>query len=620
MAEDFGELVASTVRSFSLHSADQAPQEATQEAPQEATQEEAPQEETKHDTMDSSAPKQSADGDKEAPQEATQEAHLKDDENEHWRPPWWPPKPKDEMPARMAAPTPAPMAAARPATGSSAPKQSADGDEAPIPKGMPASSRRVRFRHDPTDAEAAPTTGPPKAPPPAHLLLRLGPPEQASGLCPPQSADGDIEAQPAETQNSTAQATGSSPPQSADGDRVVTLSLVQQELELLQKLPEWITLQQVIKDNLSDHGRVGTARQALSQHTTVEISLISLKIPLNSAGLDIKIPANGGFKVIVSLPCAYEITDGLAIHYESPVMQDFGEAQNKACMDILSFLLAVAPQKVRLHPSNWKNGMDTMLLIRVHASYVHATHMMSADGDRPFSSQIYDPMYRPPMYRPPSQPSQHGQIKYDESNMASVPADGSKELKALTVLSALKEGTKFNASKLPEFIWSALDGILEKNELLPFMQKHPNRFQILRGSGGTWQFKVGEFHVPADGGADGGAPAPPPPPPPPAAKAKTIPAMPTRPVPVPSASGVTPPPGLMPGSSKDPANGGVASWRVQDVILYLQFLELPHLSDLVIQHAVDGPMLLELIRKDELLEVGFSKLQARKITQRLPSR
>ena len=76
----------------------------------------------------------------------------------------------------------------------------------------------------------------------------------------------------------------------------------------------------------------------------------------------------------------------------------------------------------------------------------------------------------------------------------------------------------------------------------------------------------------------------------------------------------------MPGSSKDPANGGVASWRVQDVILYLQFLELPHLSDLVIQHAVDGPMLLELIRKDELLEVGFSKLQARKITQRLPSR
>ena len=107
MAEDFGELVASTVSSFTLHSADgecgestlgesinfvglpdleggpkkrkeQAPQEATQEAPQEAAQEEAPQEETKHDTMGSSAPKQSADGDKEAPQEATQEAHVKE--------------------------------------------------------------------------------------------------------------------------------------------------------------------------------------------------------------------------------------------------------------------------------------------------------------------------------------------------------------------------------------------------------------------------------------------------------------------------------------------------------------------------------------------------------------
>ena len=392
------------------------------------------------------------------------------------------------------------------------------------------------------------------------------------------------------------------------------------EFESLRKLPEWITLQQVIKDNLSGQGRVGNARQALSQHTTVACQPHKHdglpKISLNSAGLDFKIPANGGFKVIVSLPCAYEITDGLAIHYESPVMPDFGAAQKQSCLDILSFLLAVAPQKVRMHPSNWKDGMASITQIRDEAAHVHGTHMqVSAYGDRPFSSHIHDPMTFVP--RPPAK---HGRIKYDESNMASVPADGSKELKALTVLSALKEGTKFNASKLPEFIWSALDGILEKNELLPFMQKHPNRFQILRGSGGTWQFKVGEFHVPADGGADGGAPAPPPPPPPPAAKAKTIPAMPTRPVPVPSASGVTPPPGLMPGSSKDPANGGVASWRVQDVILYLQFLELPHLSDLVIQHAVDGPMLLELIRKDELLEVGFSKLQARKITQRLPSR
>ena len=118
--EDFGELVASSVSSFTLHSADgergestlgesinfvglpdleleggpkkrkeQAPQEATQdqEASQKAAQEEAPEEETKHGSMDSSAPKQSADGDKEAPQEATQEAHVKEEKNmTRWAP------------------------------------------------------------------------------------------------------------------------------------------------------------------------------------------------------------------------------------------------------------------------------------------------------------------------------------------------------------------------------------------------------------------------------------------------------------------------------------------------------------------------------------------------------
>ena len=79
----------------------------------------------------------------------------------------------------------------------------------------------------------------------------------------------------------------------------------------------------------------------------------------------------------------------------------------------------------------------------------------------------------------------------------------------------------------------------------------------------------------------------------------------------------------MAGSSADqfqinPANGGVASWKVQDVITYLQYLELEHLSDLVKQHGLDGRMLMELIEKDELVEAGFSKMQARKIKQRLP--
>ena len=64
---------------------------------------------------------------------------------------------------------------------------------------------------------------------------------------------------------------------------------------------------------------------------------------------------------------------------------------------------------------------------------------------------------------------------------------------------------------------------------------------------------------------------------------------------------------------------GIDTWRVDDVVAYLEHLELGHKVDLVRDQGLDGKMLLDAIQKGELEEMGFSKFQARKIVARLPS-
>ena len=148
-----------------------------------------------------------------------------------------------------------------------------------------------------------------------------------------------------------------------------------------------------------------------------------------------------------------------------------------------------------------------------------------------------------------------------------------------------------------------------------FLLKNPTRFRVVQ-SGKSWHFQVGQFAQ--------------------VAVPEIVPPMPQRQVPVlassladgssPSSGGNVPQPppglGMMPGSSTSihqPASHGVVSWNVAQVVAYLDVLELSHVSDIVKVNAMDGRMLLDLVANEELMDVGFTKLQARKITMRLPS-
>ena len=102
---------------------------------------------------------------------------------------------------------------------------------------------------------------------------------------------------------------------SADGDRAA----VMQELAQMKMLREWTTLQGMVLENLSGGGKSGNARQALSQHTTTSCqprrNEHMRKISLKSLGLEQPVPADGGIKVIIHLPCAYEFDDNNSIEY-----------------------------------------------------------------------------------------------------------------------------------------------------------------------------------------------------------------------------------------------------------------------------------------------------------------
>ena len=63
----------------------------------------------------------------------------------------------------------------------------------------------------------------------------------------------------------------------------------------------------------------------------------------------------------------------------------------------------------------------------------------------------------------------------------------------------------------------------------------------------------------------------------------------------------------------------VAQWSVQDVMEYLNFLELGHMNSVIIAQAIDGRMLVVLVESDiGMQELGFSRFQTMKDKQRMP--
>ena len=60
------------------------------------------------------------------------------------------------------------------------------------------------------------------------------------------------------------------------------------------------------------------------------------------------------------------------------------------------------------------------------------------------------------------------------------------------------------------------------------------------------------------------------------------------------------------------------TWKVADVLQFLDRLELSHVAEKFKMNGIDGPFLQELSEGDLVSEIGLTKLQARKVLTRLP--
>ena len=169
-----------------------------------------------------------------------------------------------------------------------------------------------------------------------------------------------------------------------------------EELAILQSKPEWEEFKKVTEDNLA--GGPSRVRQALSQHATNACQPLKRDGPgvsLKAAGLDTALPADGGIKVRLRLPHSFEVGDFLNITYESPAMSSREAAKKQACFDVLCFLLAMAPEKLQTHPSNWRQGLQSIQTVKAKGRALHQVYAAAVGNSSRWRKCIADPAAMP---------------------------------------------------------------------------------------------------------------------------------------------------------------------------------------------------------------------------------
>ena len=163
------------------------------------------------------------------------------------------------------------------------------------------------------------------------------------------------------------------------------------------------------------------------------------------------------------------------------------EAQESACIDILSFLMSSAPQRVHMHPSNWTSAHAAIEDLRAAVKNVYdaysAMSATPADGGSRLWQRLKEAWAQDdrPSDRPPQQDVPPHRARAGTS--ATAPSDPRiKEQQTLDALLSLMPGVRYNPAgpnnRLPPRVWTVLKDSLPKGGLLPFLQAHPALFSI----------------------------------------------------------------------------------------------------------------------------------------------
>ena len=436
------------------------------------------------------------------------------------------------------------------------------------------------------------------------------------------------------------------------------------EIGVLRQLPEWDYLQQLLKRD------VANPRRALSYHTTTECQ------PQKKAGTAPSLKASGfGFEDIeheiikgnayrfrLRLTSAYEIDDNIVIDYSSPLCSTSQRAQSLTCLEVLGFLLVSAPGKVLMHPSCFANAMHTIDELRNCALLAKYAYMRAPPPHTGIvlAHRVTNQTPRRPQ---PTVPAFGGSGLEPPPGLPAPNAfaEGSSDAEVLEVLGRLQVGKAYRPNQLPAYVFMGLQRHLPKRGLLTFLQRYPNIVSVSLKPGSqkidtitlliSQPSKVGSVpNTPAFGGVSATGMPPPvqfggstgsgqpttaawrcvwqpplPPGPPPAKAAGTVgkaqPTLPHGPPPT-AAAAADPAPakaafGAIGQDGPSMPLGEVSTWSVPQVVAYLHFLELGHKVSIAIEEAIDGQTLGRCQLAD-LLELGFSVFQSRKMLSRLP--
>ena len=243
--------------------------------------------------------------------------------------------------------------------------------------------------------------------------------------------------------------------------------------------PAWLHLLAWVTKNLST-----SARWALAVHTTSACQPQKATGPsgssLKECGLETLHPAVGGggqdVFVRLAMPHAYLYGDGFSIEYVSQPLAA-NKVRNAVCVEVLSYLTVSAPGRVRLHPSNWCQGLQTIAEFRARAiqfgtatGFTHrslAWQMQEFHAGQPLAAMGFPEL-------PETQPT--------TGSVGGPPGAGRMDdddavLDVLRGLRCDKEYLTSN-SKMPTAIGKQLGDLLPKGGLLTFLQRYPNYFEV----------------------------------------------------------------------------------------------------------------------------------------------
>ena len=276
--------------------------------------------------------------------------------------------------------------------------------------------------------------------------------------------------------------------------------------------PAWKELEEAVKQEMlasSSNGHLAGPpfRRLLANHVSVCCQ------PGHSGGVVESLEVRSHYPVSASgLTCEFRLPNlipGMNPRTSAWVVTAEGEQAEEECYRLtFLFCIVVAPSVVRLHPSTlndperirrigWK--LHTAALEKaasapgsmpwVEASAKQALGSMLGNAAAPTSGASgRGKKLRVPKYQPPANATEAEK----------------QEAEVMNSLLQLSRNTPYDPSRLPHEVLVVLAANLRRHGLKPFLQRHPDHFTIVPGTGKSWQFIV---HGVSSTSASGAAPS-----------------------------------------------------------------------------------------------------------------